>query len=116
MKIQNLIAVLALTLGGAAFAQAPVAPRDPLATPRIDQRQVNQQKRINQGVASGQLTQREAGRLQRREGRLAVHKAQARADGVVTPNERRRLQREQNRVSRAIYRQQHDRQTAALVR
>ena len=38
MKLNTLIAAVALTLGGAAFAQAPVAPKDPLATPKIDQR------------------------------------------------------------------------------
>ncbi len=113
MKIQTLIAAVAFTLSGAVFAQAPVAPRDPLTTPRIDQRQINQQKRINQGMASGQLTPREAARLERRQGRLAFHKAQARADGVMTRSERHRLQREQNRDNRAIYRQKHNRQAFA---
>lgn len=112
MKIQTLMAVVALALGGAVFAQAPAAPVDPLATPRIDQRQAKQQNRINQGVASGQLTPREAARLQQREGKIAVHEAKAKADGVVTPSERRRLRREENRTSKAIYRQKHDRQTA----
>ena len=116
MKIQTLIAAVALTLGGAVFAQAPAAPAGPTATPKIDQRQVNQQNRIDQGVASGQLTGREAVRLERREGKIAVHKAQAKADGVVTPAERRRLRREENRASKAIYRQKHDRQTTARAK
>ena len=116
MKFHTLLAAVAFTLGGAAFAQAPVAPVGPLATPKIDQRQANQQQRIHSGVASGQLTRRGASRLQRREGRIAVHKAQARADGVVTPAERRQLRREQNRASKAIYRQKHDRQAAARGR
>ena len=116
MKIQLLIAAVALTLGGAAFAQAPAAPTGPQATPRIDQRQANQEKRIDQGVTSGQLTGREAVRLERREGKIAVDKAKAQADGVVTPAERRRLRREENRASKAIYRQKHDRQTTAPAR
>ena len=116
MKIQTLIAAVALTLGGAAFAQAPAAPAGPVATPRIDQRQANQQKRIDQGVASGQLTGREAVRLERREGKIAVNEAKAKADGVVTPAERRRLRGEENRASKAIYRQKHDRQTTAPAR
>ena len=116
MKIQTLIAAVALTLGAAAFAQAPAAPAGPLATPRIDQRQVNQQNRINQGVNSGQLTAREAVRVEKREGKIAVHEAKAKADGVVTPSERRRLRREENRASKAIYRQKHDRQTTSPAR
>ena len=59
MKLRHIAAAIALALTGAAFAQTPAAaapPRDPAATPRIDQRQVTQEKRIQQGVASGQLT------------------------------------------------------------
>ena len=99
MKIQLLIAAVALTLGGAAFAQAPAAPAGSVAAPRIDQREANQQKRIDQGVASGQATGREAVRLERREGKIAVNEAKAKADGVVTPAERRRLRRAGGRLS-----------------
>lgn len=106
MKIQTLIASLTLIAGSVCFAQAP-------ATPRIDQRQVNQQKRINQGVASGELTPTEAAKLQKRETKLANDEAKAKADGKVTPAERRRLRREEDRVSHAIARQKHDRQKVA---
>ena len=112
MKIQTLIAALALTVGASAFAQAPAAPKDPLATPKIDQRQANQEKRIDQGIASGALTSREATQLNKREAKIQSDKLAARADGKVTRAERRKLKREQNRASRAIYRQKHDRQTA----
>ncbi|MGH8805620.1 MAG: hypothetical protein ACREXN_12795 [Polaromonas sp.] len=114
MKIQILIAAVAVTLSGAAFAQAPAAaPTDPLATPRIDQRQVNQQKRIDQGVASGQLTPQETARLEKREGKIAADEARAKSDGKVTHAERRRLRHEENHASKAIYKQKHDRQTVA---
>ena len=116
MKIQLFIAAVALTLVGAAFAQAPATPVSPLATPRIDQRHVNQQNRIDQGVNSGQLTAQEAVRVEKRKSKIAVHEAQAKADGVVTVGERRRLRREENRASKAIYRQKHDRQTTAPAR
>lgn len=111
MKIQTLIAALALTVGASAFAQAPaapVAPKDPTATPRIDQRQVEQQKRIDQGVASGQLTPKEAAGLQKRETKIAKDEAVAKADGKVTAKERRKLDREQDRASKAIYKQKHN--------
>lgn len=114
MKIHTLIAALALTVGGVAFAQtpaAPVAPKDPTATPKIDQRQANQEKRIQQGVASGALTPKEAANLEKREARIAKNEAAAKADGKVTPKERRKLNRELDRSSKAIYKQKHDRQT-----
>ena len=116
MKIQFLIASLALTLGAAAFAQtttpAPVA-KDPTATPNLDKREANQQKRIDQGVASGQLTAKETNRLDKREAKLAADEASAKSDGKVTQAERRKLQREANRDSKAIHKQKHDKQTAA---
>ncbi|HRE13254.1 MAG TPA: hypothetical protein PLD37_03560, partial [Usitatibacteraceae bacterium] len=55
------VAVLAAALASPAFAQS---------TPRIDQRQANQEKRIDQGVASGSLTQQEAARLQKGQARV----------------------------------------------
>ena len=116
MKIRTLIAALALTVGGAAFAQAPVAPvapKDPTATPRIDQRQVEQEKRIQQGVASGALTPKEAAKLEKREAKIQARKLAAKADGKVTNAERRKLARAQNRASAAIKREKNDRQTVA---
>ena len=74
----------------------------------IGQREANQQARIEQGVARGQLTQREAMRLERRQSRIRHAEMHARADGVVTPRERQRLSRMQTRASHAIYRQRHD--------
>ena len=114
MKIHTLIAALSLTVGGAAIAQAPAAtvtPKDPTATPKIDQRQANQEKRIQQGVASGALTPKEAANLEKREAKIAKDEAAAKADGKVTAKERRKLNRELDRSSKAIYKQKHDRQT-----
>lgn len=107
MKIHTLLAVLVLAAGGTAFAQAP-APKDPLATPRIDAREANQEKRIQQGVASGQLTPREAGRLEKGEARIEKAEARAKADGVVTGKERQHLEKMENKESKAIRREKHD--------
>jgi len=80
------------------------------ATPRVTQRQVNQQKRMANGVNSGELTARETEHLEKREAKLQQNKKEAKADGVVTNQERRQLKREENRNSRAIKRQKHDTQ------
>lgn len=107
MKIHALIAAVALTAGGIAFAQTP----DP-ATPKLDKRAANQKQRVDKGVASGQLNAKEASRLEARESKLAANEAAAKADGHVTRAERVKLQREANRNSAAIHRQKHDKQTA----
>lgn len=107
MKLQTVLASVVLATSGMAFAQTP-APRDPMATPRIDQRQANQERRIDQGVASGQLTTHEAKRLEKGEQRIENAEARAKADGTVTAHERKHLTHMENKESRAIYRQKHD--------
>jgi len=80
-------------------------------TPRINRRQENQQDRIQQGVKSGALTRREAGRLESLEGRIQANKLIDKSDGHVSPRERAQLNRELNRASRDIYRDKHNRYT-----
>lgn len=91
-----------------------MAQADP-ATPRVDQRQAHQERRIGQGVASGELTEREARRLQRQQGVIAKAEDHAKADGSVSRDERRRLHHMQDHASRAIYRQKHDAQRKAAA-
>lgn len=79
-------------------------------TPGIDRRQANQERRIQEGVASGQLTPGEAARLERNADRIEKMEERAKADGVVTPRERARLHEALDRQSRAIAREKHDAQ------
>ncbi len=102
--MQHIKTVLALALAVPilAFAQAN--------TPRVDQRQANQEQRIDQGVASGSLTQREANRLENGQQRVDNMENRAKADGVVTRRERARLHAAQDAQSQRIAVQKHDRQ------
>lgn len=97
------VTALVSALSFSAFAQAP-------ATPNIDQRQANQERRIEQGEKSGALTARESQRLERQEGHIDQMEAKAKSDGVVTGKERARLEHAENVESRRIYRQKHDAQ------
>ncbi|WP_372525877.1 hypothetical protein [Piscinibacter sp.] len=92
-----------------AFAQAASAP----ATPRVDKREVNQDKRIQQGVGSGQLTAKETYRLEKEQAAINKAESKAKSDGTVTKQERRRLHKMQDQASKDIYKQKHDAQTAA---
>lgn len=82
----------------------------PLFAARVDRRQKEQQERIAQGVASGQLTARETVRLERGQARLQAEKHDMREDngGTLTNAEKVRLNNQQNRLSRQIYREKHD--------
>lgn len=73
-------AALALATPLLAFAQTPSAP----SAPRIDQRQANQERRIDQGVQSGSLTQKEAARLEKGQDHVQNMEDKAKADGKVT--------------------------------
>lgn len=105
--MKRILLFTALSIG-LAFSVPSIAQT---ATPVVKQRQINQQKRIGQGVRSGELTRREARRMELRQAKVQHDKKVAKSDGVVTPAERRQLRREQNRTSRAIRRQKHDAQT-----
>ena len=102
MKQIRFAVAIALAVPVLAFAQA--------ATPRVDQRQAAQEQRIEQGAASGSLTQRETNRLERGQQRVDNMENRAKADGVVTRRERAGLHRVQDRQSERIYAQKHDRQ------
>jgi hypothetical protein len=112
MKTLHLVAAAVLTLAGAAVSAQPAASAPGANTPRIDQRQANQEQRIDKGLATGALTPREARRLERQQAHVGKAEDQAKADGSVTVKERKRLTRMQNHASRDIYRQKHDKQTA----
>jgi dephospho-CoA kinase len=113
MKLRTTFATLTLALLSAAVLAQTAQAADAPATPRVDAREANQEKRISNGVNNGSLTARETLRLEREQKRINVAEANAKADGTVTKNERKHLHKMQNAASRDIYKQKHDAQTAA---
>lgn len=77
------------------------------------QRNVNQQRRIEQGIRSGELTNKEAGRLEGGQSRVSRMESRAGADGNVGPKEQRRIQNSENKQSKHVYREKHDGQKRA---
>ncbi|MEJ5999195.1 hypothetical protein [Paucibacter soli] len=82
-------------------------------TPRVDQREAQQQARIAQGAASGSLTGRETLRLEREQAAINKTEANAKADGVVTKHERRKLHRMQDRAGHDIHHAKHNAKAAS---
>ncbi len=74
------------------------------------QRQVNQQQRIEQGVKSGELTKREAGKLEAGQAKASGQVARAGSDGKVGPKEQARIQKTENRQSAKVHHEKHDAQ------
>jgi len=103
MKLVTAAVLAALAVP--AFAQTT-------STPRIDQRQANQERRIEAGEKSGALNQREAARLEKGQARVQKMEDKATSDGKVTAKERARIEKAQDRESRRIHREKHDKQRA----
>jgi len=72
------------------------------------QRNVNQQQRIEQGVQSGQLTNREVGNLEKGQANVDRKEAHAGANGHVSANEQRNIQADENHQSRKIHKEKHN--------
>ena len=77
----------------------------------IQQRKVNQQRRIANGHKSGQLTRAESRRLERQQRGINREERgmRAQSNGRLTKQDRRTLHRQQNQESRRIYRAKHNR-------
>jgi len=104
MKKLLVVAVLgALSLP--AFAQLN-------STPRIDQRQENQERRIEEGVRTGQINRREEARLRAELRDIRRMERRAMADGRISRYEQAQIEQAQNQLSRNIARERRDDQHA----
>ena len=100
-------AALAVTILPAA-AQTSNSPANPPAT--INQRKENQQDRIANGVASGQLTAGETANLEKKESNLNKEEKLMRSEdgGKLTGADRKVLNQQQNSLSKQIYQDKHN--------
>ncbi len=96
---------ISILLTAGTFAQETPGTK----TPGVRKRQVNQQRRIAQGVRSGELRKGEVKKLEHEQREINQEKKEARADGTVTAEEREEIHKEQNQASRHIYRAKHNR-------
>jgi hypothetical protein len=107
MKLKPLLTTLFLAaLPGLALAQAGETD----STKRIDKRQTVQEKQIEKGAKSGQISKKEAARLKEQQNRIDRAEKKAAADGKVTKEERARLERMQDTQGRQIQNQRRDEQ------
>jgi hypothetical protein len=98
-------------LAGALAAMAvPAFPQSGNPAPVINQRKENQQDRISNGVASGELTAGETRNLEKKEAGLNAeeNRMESRDNGNLTAADKARLTRQQNRLSNQIYRDKHN--------
>jgi hypothetical protein len=75
------------------------------------QRNINQQNRIEQGVQSGALTNKETANLEQGQARIDRKEARVGADGHVSAREQARIQHAEDRQSNKVYREKHNNHT-----
>jgi hypothetical protein len=91
MKHRIIVASILMAIGAvSAFAQT---------TADTIQRDVNQQTRIENGLKDGNLTTKEAGRLEREQSQIEKLQAKDLKDGKLSPRERAQLRKAQDKAS-----------------
>lgn len=120
------VPALALMVSGVALAQDPAASGStntqttntqttaPKKDPTVQQRKENQQDRIANGIQSGQLTAGETSKLETKEAAVngEIKADRAANGGKLTPAERQKVNRQQNQLSKQIYNDKHNANTA----
>ena len=106
--------ILGVTIAAASMGVAASSTASAQSTYRqrhsIRARQANEQRRIDQGVRSGQITPRGAAIAERNQSRISNEEHQMRAvdGGRLTPQDRHTLARQQNQASQGIYNRKHN--------
>jgi hypothetical protein len=97
------------------LAQTATPPSAPATAPvkkdpTIQQRKANQQRRIGNGVKSGQLTAGETAHLEHQEAGINKEERgmKAQDNGHLTRQDRKTLRTQQNKESKRIYRDKHN--------
>jgi len=95
---------------GTTTSAPPATSKGPETGQQIQNRRENQQKRISQGIASGQLTAGEASNLENKESQLNHEETDMRKldNGHLTKADRATLQQQQNQLSKQIYQDKHN--------
>jgi hypothetical protein len=95
-------------------AATPAPEPEKKADPSIAQRKENQQDRIANGVKSGQLTAGETANLEKKEAAINKETRTDRAanGGRLTSAEKAQVNRQQNQMSKQIYADKHNANTA----
>jgi hypothetical protein len=80
----------------------------------VNGRRYNQQGRIANGISSGQMTAGETKNIEGREAGLnnEIHNDRAANGGTLTPQERGQVNQQQNNLSKSIYNDKHNANTA----
>ncbi len=96
-RLLTLVTLGMFVVSGATFAE------------KVKKREKRQQNRIEEGVASGDLTKKETLKLEAKEAKLHREIKRDRKDGGgLTLKERAKIDAKQDKLSKQIYKEKHD--------
>jgi hypothetical protein len=113
MKTSNIYSYAAAVVCAALISVQSMAQTAPVPDhPReneVNQRLDNQQARINQGLANGTMTGKQAAHDEQHDANIAKREAvdESKHNGHITKAEQARLNKSENRNSKRIYTQKH---------
>lgn len=105
--MKNLILSMALLLT-AGLTQTFAQAHTPQSRGIVTKTQLSQQKRIKQGVKSGELTKKAVFRLEKQQAKIAKTKRLAKSDGNVTCKEKAKITHLQKKASKNIAIKKHN--------
>jgi hypothetical protein len=106
LKVAGILcATLIAMQSSAQTAPVPDHPRENEVNQRLD----NQQARINQGLANGTMTGKQAARDERHDANIAQREAvdESKHAGHITKAEQARLNKSENKNSKRIHKEKH---------
>jgi hypothetical protein len=106
--MEHFVLFATLVFCTAMFLCAPAAHAWQTSDPWIQKRFVNQEQRINRGIASGKLNPHETANLLAAQTNIMHHEMAMRSDGRLTGKERFQLHHALNHSNRAIYSMKHN--------
>ena len=95
--------ICGLVFGSVAFVSAG----------EVKAREENQAKRIDQGVASGELTAKETEHLEKGEAKIEAVREEALSDGKMSRHEKKKLNHMENRQSKRIHHAKHNKKKSS---
>ena len=100
--------VCAALISSQSMAQTAPVPDHPREN-EVNQRLDNQQARIDQGLANGTMSGKQAARDEKHDENIAQREAvdESKHNGHITKAEQARLNKSENKNSKRIYRQKH---------
>jgi hypothetical protein len=108
IKSKALVLASLCTVLGSSLGMAQTVPDHPRVN-EVNQRLDNQQARINQGLANGTMTGKQAAHDEAHDANIAKRESvdEAKHNGHLTKGEQSRLNKSENKNSRRIYNQKH---------